>query len=143
MLESDCLRVFRECIFQLVGGGLSAKQLKSFWPINKPKNRNIVKVINKTILKRILLGVCDYGSSSYGAAQCQNLEAACQGSAYSVCAPYLFWGSVSTGYFSVVEGALHGPYSNVTTHAFSARCVRSWKFVLTHNCRELNSYRQL
>jgi len=135
MPESDCSRVFRECIFQLVGGGLSAKQLKSFWPINKPKNRNIVKIVNKTILKRIPLGVCDYSSSSYGAAQCQNLANGCQGSHGTHCYPYLFWSSVSKGYYNLSGGTLNGPNSYVATCAFSARCVRSWKIVPVHNCR--------
>jgi len=68
---------------------------------------------------------CDYTSSGYGAAQCNPLAYGCQSSGNSHCEPGVFWSSVSKGYYYLNGGNLGGPYSNVTTLAFSARCVRS------------------
>ena len=58
---------------------------------------------------------CDYGSSGYGAAQCNYLNAACQGARDSYCYPSHFWSSVSTGYYNLNGGNLYGPNSNVTS----------------------------
>jgi|GEM_PF-2139201 len=70
---------------------------------------------------------CDYTSSSYGAAQCYNLSAGCQGSANGNCIPNYFWSSVSQGNYNLNSGNLNGPNTNSTSYPFSARCVRSWK----------------
>jgi len=68
---------------------------------------------------------CDNGSSSYGAARCNPLGAACQGSYGGSCIPSYFWSSTSKKHYGLYNGKLSGPHGNYTSYAFAARCVRS------------------
>lgn len=79
----------------------------------------------------ISLQFCDWdSSSSYGAAQCRNLNGGCQGSGNTSCWPYVTWSSkvISTGYYyahDLAGGIFYEakPAGHSSSHAIGVRCV--------------------